>query len=63
VTPDDGPGTHLKVLANASRLLRDPGCRERIMRAADETALVDVLRSEEDRVYGPAPRIGLAPAI
>lgn len=62
--PDDCPGSHLKVLANASRLLRDGECRRRIMQAADETALLDVLRSEEARFLGstPAIRTALAPA-
>jgi hypothetical protein len=33
------------------------------MRAADEPTLLDVLRSEEARVYGPTPTIALAPAV
>jgi PTS system nitrogen regulatory IIA component len=52
VSEDEPPGTHLKVLANASRLLRDPECRQRIMQAADETTLLEVLRAEEERAYG-----------
>jgi mannitol/fructose-specific phosphotransferase system IIA component (Ntr-type) len=63
VAPDDANGSHLKVLANAARLLRDAGCRQRIMGAADETSLLDVLRAEEARVYGPTPTIALAPAL
>jgi len=63
VAPEDANGSHLKVLANASRLLRDAGCRQRIMQAADATTVLDVLRSEEDRVHGPTPRIALAPAV
>ena len=31
--PDDCPGSHLKVLANASRLLHDTECRRRMMEA------------------------------
>jgi mannitol/fructose-specific phosphotransferase system IIA component (Ntr-type) len=31
--PEDCPGSHLKVLSNASRLLRDGECRQRIMQA------------------------------
>ncbi len=62
--PEDCPGSHLKVLANASRLLRDGACRQRIMQAPDETALLEVLRSEEARLDGSTPVIhtALAPA-
>ncbi len=49
VVPEDGPGTHLKVLATASRLLHDERCRARLLEAPDGEALLDVLRAEEAR--------------
>ncbi len=55
--PDDCPGSHLKILANASRLLHDAECRRRMMEAPDGTALLDVLRSHETRFFGSTPPI------
>lgn len=49
VVPEESPGAHLKVLATASRLLHDQGCRARLLEAPDATALLQVLRTEEDR--------------
>jgi PTS system nitrogen regulatory IIA component len=49
VVPADSPGAHLKVLATASRLLHDERCRARLLEAPDATALLQVLRTEEDR--------------
>jgi PTS system nitrogen regulatory IIA component len=54
VVPADSPGVHLKVLATASRLLHDERCRARLMEAGDATALLDALRSEEDRTRATA---------
>jgi PTS system nitrogen regulatory IIA component len=51
VVPDDEHGAHLKLLAAASRLLHDPGCRARLMEASDEL-LLPTLCSEEERVCG-----------
>jgi PTS system nitrogen regulatory IIA component len=48
--PADQPGTYLKTLAAASRLLRDPECRARVMGAAGADEILDVLRNEEGRV-------------
>ena len=53
--PDDCPGSHLKILASASRLLRDAECRKRMMQAFDGPALLEVLRSQETRFFGPPP--------
>jgi PTS system nitrogen regulatory IIA component len=55
VVPDDAQSAHLKLLAAASRLLHDPGCRTRLMNAPDELVL-PTLRSEEDRVCASTPR-------
>jgi PTS system nitrogen regulatory IIA component len=61
--PDDTPSDHLKLLAAVARLLRDPGCRMRLMRARAEDLLA-VLRAEENHdrvrvaagVYSSVPR-------
>jgi PTS system nitrogen regulatory IIA component len=49
VVPDDTESTHLKILAAASRVFRDPVCRARLMAASDEQLLA-TLRSEEERL-------------
>jgi mannitol/fructose-specific phosphotransferase system IIA component (Ntr-type) len=54
VVPEESPGTHLKVLATASRLLHDERCRARLLQAPDEDTLLDALRAEEDRTRGAA---------
>jgi mannitol/fructose-specific phosphotransferase system IIA component (Ntr-type) len=54
VVPEESPGTHLKVLATASRLLHDPRCRARLLQAPDEDTLLDALRTEEGRTRGAA---------
>jgi mannitol/fructose-specific phosphotransferase system IIA component (Ntr-type) len=55
VVPDEAGSPHLRLLAAASRLLHDAGCRGRIMQAADD-ALLPTLRAEEDRV-APSVRV------
>ena len=52
VVPEHGPGSHLKLLAMASRLLHDPRCRARLMQAPDGASLVEAMRAEEDRALG-----------
>jgi mannitol/fructose-specific phosphotransferase system IIA component (Ntr-type) len=47
--PADQPGTYLKTLAGASRLLRESACRERLMNAGGEHDILGVLRTEEGR--------------
>ena len=49
VGPAEQPGTYLKTLAGASRLLRDASCRARLMGAADAREILEVLRDEEAR--------------
>lgn len=51
VVPDEAQSPHLRLLAAASRLLHDAGCRTRLMQAPDE-ALLQALRAEEDRATG-----------
>jgi len=55
VVPADSPGSHLKVLATASRLLHDERCRRRLLAAPDDAgALLEALRDEEDRTRAAA---------
>jgi PTS system nitrogen regulatory IIA component len=49
VGPAEQPGAYLKSLAGASRLLRDRGCRARLMTATNAEELLRVLRDEEAR--------------
>jgi PTS system nitrogen regulatory IIA component len=51
IVPDDAQSPHLKILAAASRLLHDPGCRDRLMHAPDET-LLETLRADDARIFG-----------
>jgi PTS system nitrogen regulatory IIA component len=55
--PDDYPGSHLKILAAASRLLHDAECRRRMMEAPDGATLLHVLRSNEVRFFGSTPPV------
>jgi mannitol/fructose-specific phosphotransferase system IIA component (Ntr-type) len=58
VVPEASPGTHLKVLASASRLLHDAHCRARLLEAPDAEALLEVIRDEEDaRSSASAPPV------
>jgi len=45
VGPDSDPGAHLRLLARASRILREEAAREQIIAAPDEAALRDVFIS------------------
>jgi PTS system fructose-specific IIC component len=51
VVPDEAQSSHLRLLAAASRLLHDAGCRSRLMQAPDD-ALLQTLRAEENRAIG-----------
>jgi PTS system nitrogen regulatory IIA component len=46
------PGSHLKLLANAARLLGDPGCRTRLLEAPSAVDILAVLRDQEARTLG-----------
>ena len=43
LAPEHASGDHLKALARISRILRDPGCLERMRSARDAAALLSVL--------------------
>ncbi len=47
--PAQQPGTYLKALAAASRLLRTPQCRRALLAATAAGDVLDVLREEEAR--------------
>jgi PTS system nitrogen regulatory IIA component len=49
VAPEDSAGAHLKALARISRLLKDEGFRERLMRATDAEELYRTIREEDDK--------------
>ena len=48
VTPAEQAGSHLKLLAAASRVLRNPSTRERLMQAGDPAEILSTIRSCED---------------
>jgi nitrogen PTS system EIIA component len=52
LTPAEQAGGHLKLLAAASRALRDASCRTRIESAAESHEVVEVIRAFEDRSQG-----------
>ena len=49
VVSAEQPGSHLKLLANAARLLSDAGCRTRLLEAPSAVELLAVLREHEER--------------
>jgi len=49
VAPEDSAGPHLKALARISRLLKDKHFRETLREAKDEKALLQILRTEDER--------------
>lgn len=48
VGPKRATGEHLKTLARISRLLRDPGFREKLLSTADRSEAFDLIRSAEE---------------
>lgn len=50
VGPKRATGEHLKTLARVSRLLRDPGFRERLLEAASGREAFELIAAEEGRV-------------
>ena len=52
VVPAEQPGSHLKLLANAARLLSDAGCRSRLLAAPSADEMLAVLREQEQRTNG-----------
>jgi len=49
VAPEDSASLHLKALARVSRLLKDPGFRERLIKAADDAEIFNLLKDEDAR--------------
>ncbi|MBX3026643.1 PTS sugar transporter subunit IIA [bacterium] len=50
VAPEDSVGQHLKALARVSRLLKDRAFRERLLAAADRSALFRLIREEDEKL-------------
>lgn len=48
VAPEDAPGEHLKALARISRLMKNGGFREALMKAADKKEIKRIIAQEED---------------
>jgi PTS system nitrogen regulatory IIA component len=49
VAPEDSVGQHLKALARVSRLLKDPGFRNRLLQASDQAELYRYIREEDEK--------------
>jgi PTS system nitrogen regulatory IIA component len=49
VAPEESVGVHLKTLARISKLLKDSAVRQKLMDAADQDAIYQVILDEEDR--------------
>lgn len=50
VAPEDSVGQHLKALARVSRLLKDRAFRDKLIGAADRTALFQLIREEDEKL-------------
>jgi nitrogen PTS system EIIA component len=48
VAPEESVGVHLKTLARISKLLKDAAVRQKLMDAADQQAIYQVILEEED---------------
>ncbi len=48
IAPEDAPGEHLKALARISRLMKNGGFRDALMRAADKKEIKRIIAQEED---------------
>jgi PTS system nitrogen regulatory IIA component len=49
VAPEDSAGVHLKALARVSRLLKDPGFRERLLQGDGRDALFATIKEEDEK--------------
>ena len=49
VAPEDSVGLHLKALARVSRLLKEPSFRQKLMAAADRSAVYETIRREDEK--------------
>lgn len=50
VAPEESVGVHLKTLARISKLLKNPSVRRRLMEAANEQDLYQIITEEEDKL-------------
>jgi PTS system nitrogen regulatory IIA component len=50
VAPEDSAGTHLKALARVSRLLKDAAFRRRLLEAADQKALYQLICEQDEKL-------------
>jgi nitrogen PTS system EIIA component len=49
VAPEDSASLHLKALARVSRLMKDPGFRERLIKAPDAAQIFQLIKEEDAR--------------
>jgi PTS system nitrogen regulatory IIA component len=50
VAPEDSVGQHLKALARVSRLLKDRAFRDKLIGAADRSAIFQLIREEDEKL-------------
>ncbi len=48
LAPENAAGTHLKILARISRMLKQAEFREKLLAAADANALYDLIKQEDE---------------
>lgn len=61
ITPKRATGEHLKTLARVSRLLRNKDFRSRLVNAADERSVFELIRTEEEGAITGTPKDLTAP--
>jgi PTS system nitrogen regulatory IIA component len=49
IAPEESVGVHLKTLARISKLLKDPAVRQRLLEAANQELIYQVILDEEDQ--------------
>jgi PTS system nitrogen regulatory IIA component len=48
ITPEDSTGLHLKLLARISRILKNDHFKERLMNAADQDEIYEIIKQEDE---------------
>jgi PTS system nitrogen regulatory IIA component len=48
ITPEDSTGLHLKLLARISRILKNDQFKERLLNAADQNELFEIIKQEDE---------------
>lgn len=48
ITPEDSTGLHLKLLARISRILKNDQFKERLLNAADQDEIFDIINQEDE---------------